>query len=241
MSLAEITDCQDWAARAPGGLRLWHVDLDAHARDVPLDGLSAAEHARAGRMAFSRDARRYLASRHALRTVLSAVLGETPESIEIEIDAVDKPRLARHSEPHFNLSHSEQIGLIALSWGDAVGVDVEVIRSIADASALVWSHFSPGERARWAGVSEPRRDAEFFRCWTRKEACLKSLGVGLAAAPSSIDVSDSSCGAEVIVPLGNLACEVRLYAAAIPGDVVGAVALATAPAVTRARRYFQHP
>ena len=46
MSLAEITDCQDWAARAPGGLRLWHVDLDAHARDVPLDGLSAAEHAR---------------------------------------------------------------------------------------------------------------------------------------------------------------------------------------------------
>ena len=35
---------------------------------------------------------------------------------------------------------------------------------------------------------EPQRDRTFLVCWTRKEACLKALGMGVSAQLASIDV-----------------------------------------------------
>ena len=224
----------------PHNTRLWQVDLDAYATLVSLGGASAAERERAHRMAFERDARRYLASRHALRQVLGMVMGVAPQEVRVDIDSVGKPCCAGARAVQFNLSHAGHIGLIAVGLSTrALGVDIEIIRPIAEVEALARSHFSPEERENWSRVPAEQRVAAFLAIWVRKEACLKALGVGLSAQPSSINVSEISCIPEVSVPLGERRCEVSVYAVRLASELVAAMALAEPSAVALARRYFQ--
>jgi len=227
------------ASEYPHGTRLWQVDLDSYATLAPLDGLSSVEHQRARSMAFDRDARRYLASRHALRRALSVVTGALPQDIRIDADVVGKP-CCPDLDVQFNISHSGRWGLIGIGTsGLAIGVDVEIVRSIPEVHALASSHFSPTERQLWSNVPEKLRDATFFALWVRKEACLKALGVGLAAEPSSINVSETLWTPKVDVPLGENRCEVSVYALEIAGEVTAAMALAEVSSVARARQYYQ--
>ena len=222
------------------GVRLWQVDLDSYAALVPLDGLNPVEHQRATSMAFERDARRYLASRHALRRALSAVTRALPQDIRIDADAVGKPCCPGFDGVQFNLSHSGHRGLIGVSTSSsAIGVDVEVVRSLPEVQALALTHFSPAERQLWSTIPEQRRNAVFFDLWVRKEACLKALGVGLAAEPSSINVSEISRTAKVHVPLGERRCEVSVYALNLAGGATAALALAELSSVALARQHFQ--
>ena len=228
------------ASGSPHGTRLWQVDLDLYATLVPLDGLSSLEHERARSMAFERDARRYLTSRHALRRALSVVTGVLPQDIRIGADTVGKPCCPGMDGVQFNLSHSGHLGLIGVSTSSlAIGVDVEVVRSIPEVLALALSHLSPAERELWSAVPEQRRDAAFFAIWVQKEACLKALGVGLAAEPSSINVSEISGTPKVNVPLGERRCEVNVYALDVAGEMAAAMALAEPSSVALARQYFQ--
>jgi 4'-phosphopantetheinyl transferase len=209
-----------------GDVRLWRVDLDAYARDVTLDGLSADERARAARMALAHDARRYLASRHALRRVLAAALDRSADDLVIESANLGKPYLREPGAPHFNLSHSAHVALIGLSPGRPIGVDIEVIREVPDAEALASAHFTPDERTEWAAAPGSLRDRTFLACWTRKEACVKALGVGLSAEPHLVA---AGCGPEprlVTVPLATGPRTVVLRSVGVPGEAVAAVALA---------------
>lgn len=225
----------------PADAELWRVDLDAYAEVVALDGLSAHEYARAARTAFGRDARRYLAGRHALRQVLANELDRSPEGLVIEPDQFGKPRLLPAGPLHFNLSHSAHEGLIGVSRDSAIGVDIEVVHQVVDADALAGAHFTDDERAEWSRAGEPLRDRTFLVCWTRKEACVKALGVGLSAQAASIDAGCAPDERVVAIPLGGRRCEVTLCSLHLPGQSVAAVALATPEAVRVARRSFQHP
>jgi 4'-phosphopantetheinyl transferase len=222
-------------------VRLWWVDLDGYAGAVSLDGLGAGEHARAARRASWRDAQRYLASRHALRHLLAGALDRSPESLVIETDEFGKPHFAEGSSLHFNLSHSGHEGLIGVSPDRAIGVDIEVVHPVVDAGPLARAHFTDDELAAWSGAAERLRDRTFLTCWTRKEACVKALGVGLSALPASIEVGCDSDLRAVAVPLGMGRCEVALQSLRLPSDAVAAVALAGPEAVGHARRHFRRP
>ncbi len=78
--------------------------------------------------------------------------------------------------PHFNLSHSGALAMIAVSASTPVGVDLErpARRSRAD---LVRRVCSTAEQAHVAAAADP--DAAFIRLWVRKEAVLKASGEGL--------------------------------------------------------------
>jgi 4'-phosphopantetheinyl transferase len=220
-------------------LELWQLDLDDYAAHVALDGLSAHEHARATRMAFGRDARRYLACRHALRRVLAGALDRSVQSVEIESDEFDKPHLGGGGRLQFNVSHSEHVGLIALSRDSAVGVDIEMVRSIVEADALARSHFTTAELGEWMRAAEPLRHQTFLDCWTRKEACLKALGVGLSAPPACVDAGCSPEVRAISVRLGARRCAVTVYPLHVSSGMVAAVALAGIEAATLAREYFR--
>lgn len=225
----------------PADVELWWVDLDAYAEVVALDGLSAHEYARGARMAFGRDARRYLAGRHALRQVLANELGRSPEGLVIEPDEFGKPHLLPAGPLHFNLSHSAHEGLIGVSRDNPIGVDIEIVHQVVDADALAGAHFTDDERADWSRAGEPLRDRTFLVCWTRKEACVKALGVGLSAQAASIDAGCAPDKRVVAIPLGGRRCEVTLCSLHLPGESVAAVALATPEAVRIARRFLQPP
>jgi 4'-phosphopantetheinyl transferase len=213
---------------------LWLVDLDAYARDEALNGLAAEEHARAARMVFQRDARRYLAGRHALRRVLADALDRSSADLVIESDAFGKPHLVSSSGIQFNVSHSAQVALIGVSRKYPIGVDIEMIRTLPDADALSRSYFTDEERAEWSSA-EPPGDVAFLSCWTRKEACLKALGIGLSGCPRTFNAGCAPELRRISIPLGTQRYAVTVHSPEIAWTAVAAVALAESEDVMVAR------
>ncbi len=124
------------------------------------------------------------ASRWELREVLARYLGEEPKAIELTEDSRGKPRLAKGSPTlRFNLSHSEALALVVLSGDREVGVDVERIRLERDFVALAERALEDPDVAAVREASEADRAATFYERWTRHEARLKCLGLGLSTPP----------------------------------------------------------
>ncbi len=119
-----------------------------------------------------------------LRRVLTLYLDEEPEKIALDRDEHGKPRLAE--EPGrlaFNLSHSGELTLVAVSQGREVGVDVERENPGRDLIALAERALETAEADAVRAATGDDRAHVFYDLWTRHEARLKCLGVGLAGAP----------------------------------------------------------
>lgn len=154
--------------------------------------LSQAERQRAARFPFERDRRRFIVARSRLRRELAARLGVPPEAVELERGDNGKPKLAPRfaaSGWRFNVSHSEELALYAFARGCEVGVDLEALRALPEADALAAACFSPGERDAYRAAAPQHQPLAFLRGWTRKEALLKALGVGLGVALEALDAS----------------------------------------------------
>jgi 4'-phosphopantetheinyl transferase len=162
------------------GVRLWLVDLDrAPAGPAEADMLSEDERGRAARFHFEVHRRRFVSCRAALRRVLAAVLGLAPRDVAFVYGPFGKPALAGAGAVHFNVSHSEQWALLALSHERELGVDIERVRALDDLERLAATVFSPAERHDLARVADTARAEAFFNGWTRKEAYIKARGDGL--------------------------------------------------------------
>jgi 4'-phosphopantetheinyl transferase len=144
--------------------------------------LSAEEQERAERYLRKEVGRRFVVGRAALRRILGVCLKLSPSAIRIETDSLGKPRLAAdgsESDMRFNLAHSGDLALVAVTRGCEVGIDVEQFRSVERWQQIALNYFHPSEDAAIAATEPFRRAEAFLQCWTRKEAILKSAGVGL--------------------------------------------------------------
>ena len=153
--------------------------------------LSSDERERADRFHFEVDRRRGVIGRGCLRLLLGQILDLPANELQFEYDEFGKPGLIpRHDLPlQFNVSHSGDLILIAITIGRAVGVDVERIRTDLDPDGIAARFFSADERKILASLAGPVRYQAFFTCWTRKEAYLKAKGVGLSLPLDQFDVS----------------------------------------------------
>lgn len=189
----------DWDDRIPttvasSPVQIWRLrlgDLD----DNPLETLRPltvpAEHARAHRYEFDADRHRHLAGRGLARFVLSRQYDCTPQALSITEGAHGKPRLqgppSDHPTLHFNIAHTEDVVVVAVSRAHPVGIDVESQHRDADTDALARRVLTETERRRWQERPAPDRPAAFFHLWTCKEAFLKATGHGLQRAPDTIE------------------------------------------------------
>ena len=89
----------------------------------------------------------------------------------------------------FNLSHSGDLALVAITLNRDIGVDLEEIHSFDSAELLAEQFFSPSENATLRALPEAERLKAFFFCWTLKEAYVKATGHGLARATDSFVVA----------------------------------------------------
>jgi len=96
----------------------------------------------------------------------------------METGAKGKPFFPEHPDCHFNLSHSGDWVLCALSDEGAVGVDIETVRPRKE--NLPRYIMSDAEFHAFDGSWE-----DFFRIWTLKEAYVKYEG-GSIHAPASV-------------------------------------------------------
>lgn len=120
------------------------------------------------------------AFREVLRQMLARYLDQEPAEIELSVGEHGKPRLSGE-QFHFNLSHSGALALIAVCEDREVGVDIEQIKPGRDVVALAERALPPADAAAVRETAETEREAIFYQRWTRHEARLKCLGVGLGS------------------------------------------------------------
>ncbi|HEX7117826.1 MAG TPA: 4'-phosphopantetheinyl transferase superfamily protein [Longimicrobiales bacterium] len=178
-----------------GEVHVWatKLDLPALAAERLAGTLSPDEAARAGRLRAARDRDRYIAARGSLRTVLARYLDADPAALRFDYGANGKPRLAGGGDAplRFNLSHADELALIAVGRDAELGVDVERVRPLPGADAVAARVFPPTELSRWRALPEAERPLAFFTFWTRIEARLKARGSGIWKAPSLDDAAES--------------------------------------------------
>jgi 4'-phosphopantetheinyl transferase len=160
--------------------------------EARLASLTAAEQARAARFRREPDREAYVAMRGFLRERLAAVLAVAPQAVTLAEGPHGKPALAAPPPRwEFNVSHSGDIGLLALAWNRAVGVDVEQHRDNLDGPALAQRYFSPREIAALRQAPPEEQRAWFYALWTRKESFIKAVGQGLGFPLEKFSVTAS--------------------------------------------------
>ena len=151
--------------------------------------LSPDEIKRADRFHFEADHHRFVVSHASLRDILSRYLYKSPQDIEFAASENGKPIISPRSQLDFNLSHSGDFALIAISKGRKVGVDVERHRLDMDHEKIAQRFFSDEEKSELRELPDVQKMNGFFNCWTRKESYIKALGLGLLLPLDSFDVS----------------------------------------------------
>jgi len=173
---------------------VWFVDLCAP--DSLIEGLdkvlSSAERERAAKFKFEKDRARYVASHAALRNILGWYIRIEPSALEFSAGPQGKPELVSKSNRHalqFNLSHSHEAALVAVTVGREIGADIEYIKRDFHWEEVAERFFAPGEIARLRALPEEKQQRAFFTCWTRKEAYIKAKGGGLSIPLKDFEVS----------------------------------------------------
>jgi 4'-phosphopantetheinyl transferase len=135
-----------------------------------------------------------------MRSVLASYLEVEPEQVAFAYGPQGKPKLACSDIGlEFNLSHTGDLALCAITRERSVGVDIEHLRPIDAAEQIITRFFSPREQAEFFESPLPDRPRTFFRAWTRKEALLKATGEGLASLTGSFDVPLTDFGSERMI------------------------------------------
>jgi len=143
--------------------------------------LSIKERARAEDFIRKPHATSFLIQRGLLRIILGRYLGKDPKGLRFAYGPHGKPRLAskEYSGLEFNLSHSHELTLFAISNVGPIGVDLEYMRRTFDYQRIAKRFFSTDDM-RLAGQKwgSDMKEA-FFDIWVRHEARLKAHGSGL--------------------------------------------------------------
>jgi 4'-phosphopantetheinyl transferase len=198
----------------PADVSLWRIDIafDARLDDPMFASLSGDERTRAQAFHRSMDALRFAMVRAALRTLLAERLGIAAEDVPFASDEAGRPSLANSHAIDFNVSHSGDHGLIALSSRRRVGVDIEERATRFDWRTVAEIALSPHERDAVERLAAHAQTDAFYDIWVTKEAILKALGVGITKGmqhftvwPRRDDVQGIA-SAPLSMPPGYAAC-----------------------------------
>jgi 4'-phosphopantetheinyl transferase len=170
-------------------LHIWKLKFLDNLTDAQfqkgLSVLSEAERTKALRYKFRYLQEKYIQAQYHLRYLLGLYLDITPDEVEFILGEHGKPYLKNNSggsdfKLQFNISHSKDYSVLAFTKDREIGVDIEKIDEksyleLADRffskkeKKLLHAHDSDIEAVKLG----------FYRLWTRKEAYLKAIGLGL--------------------------------------------------------------
>ena len=171
--------------------------------------------------------RRYIVAHGVVRKLLGGCLQRSAKELEFEFSTRGKPRL-KNADVEFNLAHSDELGLLAVTRGTVVGVDVERIRPMPDGLDIAKRFFSAREVADFEPVVAEARDRAFFNLWTRKEAWLKATGDGIAESLSKVEFTFREGETVRVIAIGgdvNAAKQWSLFALEPTTGYTGALAI----------------
>lgn len=209
--------------------QLRYLDLDqldsAALNEAPL---SDRERARADRFVTATLRRRYIGAHLFLRHVLGNACGTDPAELVFIENNWGRPALADYPHLHFNLSHSQQMALLGISPIAPIGVDIEHVQHWPDGELQSLSKTIMTASEQLALQKHPAPAQAFITAWTRKEACVKALGLGLSYDVQTLEVGLSPTTGQITAAANResllTACGLDLSTTKGPGNTIVSVA-----------------
>jgi 4'-phosphopantetheinyl transferase len=192
-----------WSARpkclslGPNEVHVWRAYLrQPLEKALTLCRILAPDEYRRAESFFCLEARaRFMTTRGILRTILSYYLQMSPDLLCFSYNSYGKPSLRQTSvtdDLRFNVSHSHEMALYAVTLGRETGLDLEYVRLGVVCERIAERFLSKKEVEILRALPPNQRMAAFFSCWTCKEAYVKARGWGLSIPLDSFDVSPSA-------------------------------------------------
>ncbi len=183
-----MTSRQQWLAPKPWpALQPDNVDIYLLAMpgengvdEARLDLLNEDEKVRAERLKIPAKRAEFIHVRSQLREILSNTLEMAAQDIRLTQNQHGKPMLADNQAVQFNLAHSGDWAIIAISVDSRVGIDIEQAGRNTEPLALIKRFFSRQEQTALLAMEPADQRRAFFDCWARKEAFVKAEGSGIA-------------------------------------------------------------
>ena len=190
--------------------------------------LDAEEGERLSRLAAGEARDTFATSRAVQRLIGARYLGVPPAEVRITRDC--QYCAGNHGRPRFpgaaveySVSHTKEWLLVAVTGAGLVGVDVESTTLTCDVDRMAAVVLTAAEQEHFAGLPGRARARWLVRSWTRKEAAMKLVGLGLAAPPGKLDVTGR------VLSVGDVPRwpDVRIFLHDLPAPPGHAAALAS--------------
>jgi len=159
-------------------ISVFGINLDNFQNEIKrtTSYLSEEETSRSERFHFLRDKQRFVVSRSILKILISKYLSINPKEVIIGKGLNNKPCLIGNNNLEFNLSHSGDWIIMAIS-NHSVGIDLEFLDENFNYEEILLNSFANNEKA--IIKSNDLNSLQFFKLWTRKEAFAKALAKGI--------------------------------------------------------------
>ncbi|SDH16955.1 4'-phosphopantetheinyl transferase [Sinosporangium album] len=209
-------------------VHIWFIGLSVSERWAKTMAavLSADERERLGGYTSERLRSAFLCARAATRSILGGYLSVAPAAVRLTAGRWGKPEIVGgDGAVRFNLSHCDDLALLAVTGFRDVGVDVEHLHARRPVSEMAARYFPAEENEMVTTAAVEHRAAVFLRLWTRKEACVKAAGARMALG-LGLPVASRSPAVVVRDPSGRLSGQWTVRDVTVPGGHVAAVAMA---------------
>lgn len=214
-------------------LKLYYGDQKSFTEDLTsfFKYLSLEEQKRSKRFLKLSDERTYVISHALLNQKISEVLRTDFRNIKIRFFDRDTKPFVENEKLDFNLSHSSEYFAFAISnrSNSFVGVDIEKIRENLEIEPIISNYFHKNEASYiLSNKDQILHRQRFYRIWTRKEAFLKMLGIGLSENLSNLDLSatESEFNTEISgMNESDLTSEIFIYSFLLHKNLAASVAI----------------
>ena len=187
-------------------IHIWLSYLNVHQARLkhlyPL--LSDEEKERSERFKFYKHRKLFIASHGFLHATLARYIPLPENGILFSHNEYGKPSIISKQNQEgiqFNLSHSNNLAILAICKHNQLGIDIEFTERKTDWQGIFRRFYTQNEQKELLKLPEETQKNAFFKIWTRKEAHMKVTGQGLHLPPDKFEVSVPPKQAEF---LGNL-------------------------------------
>lgn len=173
-----------------GNILVFYFNLTDFIKDIAsfYGLLSTDEQERTQKFAFEKDTNQYTLARGILRVLLGHYINVAPQSITFSYHTHGKPYLKDFPEIQFNISHSNEMVILALNYDALLGIDIECLERKVDVDGVAKGFFNDKEYSRLLNLHGIAKKRLFFYQWTAKEAFVKATGRGLSFDLKDIEI-----------------------------------------------------
>jgi 4'-phosphopantetheinyl transferase len=164
-------------------IHVFLLKLDVFNYEELFSCLTTEEQSRANKLRIDDKRKQFVITRGLLKKILSIISNKEPKAISLLYEEHGKPYTnIKYNKKNieFNVSHSGDYALIAISLDNKVGVDIEKINIKIDNLSLSNRFFSEIEKNALLELESDKQLDAFYQTWVKKESFIKAVGKGVA-------------------------------------------------------------